>query len=43
MLVPKLKKGRSHGRPGCKWGNDIKTDFKEMGWKDVAYFTVIQL
>jgi hypothetical protein len=41
ILVPKLKRGRSHGRRGCKWGNNIKTDFKEMGWKDMACVSVI--
>jgi len=27
--------GRSLGKPRCRWENNVKVDFKEIGWEDV--------
>ena len=29
---------RPPGRPGCRWVDNIKTNFQEVGWRDLDWF-----
>jgi hypothetical protein len=35
ILIGKLEGKRPLGRPICRWEDDIKMDFREIGWEDV--------
>jgi hypothetical protein len=34
FLARKPKGKRPHGKHRCKWEDNIKTDLKELGWKN---------
>jgi hypothetical protein len=35
-------KGRSLGRSRCRWEDNIRTDLREIGWKDVERIHLVQ-
>jgi hypothetical protein len=36
-LVGKPIRKRPHGRPRCKWEDNIRMDLREIWWKDVVW------
>jgi hypothetical protein len=37
ILVGKLDRKGSVGRPRCRWEDNIWTDFREIVWEDVGW------
>jgi hypothetical protein len=36
-------KGRDHlGRPRCRWEDNIRMDFREIGWDSVDWMRLVQ-
>jgi hypothetical protein len=33
ILVGKLKRKKPLGRPWCRWEDNMKLDFQEVGWR----------
>jgi len=42
VLVGKPEGNRPPGRPRQRWGNNIKMDFKRIGWECVVKINVVQ-
>jgi hypothetical protein len=42
VLVGKPEGKREIGRARCRWENNIKIDFREMGWGDMDWIHMAQ-
>jgi hypothetical protein len=42
ILVGKPEGKRSHGRPTCRWENNIRMDLRETGWESVDWIHLAQ-
>jgi hypothetical protein len=42
LLVGKPEGKRSLGRPRCRWVDNIRMDFEEVGWGDVDWIGLAQ-
>jgi hypothetical protein len=43
IFVAKREGNRPLGRPSLRWKNNIRTDLKEVGWKDVDWMHMTQI
>jgi hypothetical protein len=41
-LVCKLERKTSHGRPRCRWEDNIRMDLREVGWEVVEWVHLAQ-
>jgi hypothetical protein len=37
VLVRKAERRRPHGKPRCRWKDNIKTDLREVGWGNIDW------
>jgi hypothetical protein len=42
ILMGKPEGKRTLGRPGCRWGDNIKIDHREIGWGGMDWIDLTQ-
>jgi hypothetical protein len=42
ISVGKPERKKPHGRPGCKWKDDIRMSLRETGWESVDQIHLAQ-
>jgi hypothetical protein len=43
ILFRELEGKRPHGRPRCRWGDNIGMDLGELGWEAVDWILLVQV